>query len=152
MELDPNADNIVFIDDEIGDPKQPGDLYDEVLNKMARISKDLKEPIMFNGVPCKLVGSALVGIERESFNPMMASMVQFYGINKSGVAPVAKIPEHLVSACFNHPEFGSVFPTVRRVTSAPLFMPDGSILNGAGYVSDLEYINYRELRFIRSIN
>ena len=147
IKLNPNDNDTIIIHDENGDPKQPGDLYDEVLNKMARISKDLDEPIMFNGVPCKLVGSALVGIERESFNPMMASMIQFYGINKSGVAPVAKIPEHLVSACFNHPEFGSAFPTVRRVTSAPLFMPDGSILSGAGYVPDLEIYQLPGIEF-----
>ena len=138
IELNPEADDTVFIDDVSGDPKQPGDLYDEVLNKMARISKDLEEPILFNGVPCKLVGSTLEGIERESFNPMMARMISFYEITKNGIMPISRIPDHLVSACFNHPEFGSVFPTVRRVTSAPLFMEDGSILNGAGYVPELE--------------
>ena len=137
IKLDPDADDTVILHEEDGNPKQPGKLYKEVLNKMARISKDSKQPILFNGVPCLLNGKEMEPIKAKTFNPIMANMIEFYEINKSGVAPVTKIPDHLVAACYNHQDFGSVFPTVSRVTSAPLFMDDGTILSGAGYVPEL---------------
>ena len=137
IKLDPKANDTIILHHEDGDPKQPGDLYNEVLNKMARISKDSKQPILFNGVPCLLNGKEMEPIKAKTFNPIMANMINFYEINKDNIVPIAKIPDHVVTACYNHQDFGSVFPTVSRVTSAPLFMDDGTILSGAGYVPEL---------------
>ena len=138
IQLDRNADDIVAFTDEDGDKRHPGEVYMETLKKIRKLDQDSENPILFNTVPCRLVNGKLEQIQKESYRPIMADMIKFYQETNNGAEAVFSIPDHLVTSCFNHPKFGSIFPTVNRVTSAPLFMKDGTILSSSGYVEDLK--------------
>ena len=130
------APDVVVLVDESGEKKHADDVHVEVLQKMSEINESKVRKVVFNSVPCMINGSVLEPIRVTTFGAIMAEYLKFYTMNRGQLTPMTKIPDNIISACYNHQDFGKFFPSVRRVTMAPLFMSDGTIQSGGGYIEE----------------
>lgn len=122
---------VMTVDPVTLDPVGADVLQEKTIRTLAMLNKKRDEPIVFNGgVPCVIIDRTITPIKAATFKSIMGREIHFYGDKNKNLVRLSNTPDGLSSDCFHRIDFGKIFPNIHRVTTLPIIMEDGTILNG----------------------
>ena len=140
----PDMENAIWLTDEGGNPRDIGQVYDEVFNSIVDLNAE--DPTLFNQDGwISIETDKRLPVDTKRMNYELATRLNWFRISPRGYPQRAvRVPEDIVSAMLTHPRRDTAIPKLRGISNAPLFTPDGMLISMQGYEAATGYYLTRD--------